>query len=302
MPIYRILYAAVLASAALICCPAARGADGDLFKYPEVPPEKLLLSERCNYLVYHFWDKANLTTAFSSKQKLNSTLGDWFNLMPYATADTVHIAVDALIEKVSKNGPNLLTLTEMAEGWLYSDTAEIHSEEIYLPFAKAAASHKKIDKASRSRLAAQVQVMETSAVGATLPESLGFTDSKGERRRFADIEGQSVLLCFLDPMCQDCALGIVRLAADPHLRDLAERGEMTLVMLYPNDSDARWESKVATMPSWWITGTMPDADEYFDLTFIPAYLLLDDAHKVVTKDLTVEQILAAAANVNMRKK
>ncbi|MDE6277743.1 MAG: DUF5106 domain-containing protein [Muribaculaceae bacterium] len=273
-----------------------------MFKYPEVPSEKVLLSERCNYLVYHFWDKANLTTAFSAKQKLNSTLGDWFNLMPYATADTVHIAIDALISKVEKNGKNLQTLAEMAEGWLYSDTADIHSEEIYLPFAKAAAENKKIDKASRARFASQVQVMETSAVGATLPESLSFTDSKGARRKFSDIEGRSILLCFLDPMCQDCALGMVRLAADPHLRDLAERGEMTIVMLYPNESDERWESKVATMPTWWISGTMPDADEYFDLTFIPSYLLLDDSKKVMTKDLTVEQILAAAANVNMRKK
>ena len=71
--------------------------------------------------------------------------------------DTVHMAVDRLIDKVKKSGPNTLTLAQMAERWLWADSAEILSEEIYLPFAKAAATHKKISNADRARFASHVK-------------------------------------------------------------------------------------------------------------------------------------------------
>lgn len=296
------LKALAIAALTLMLGLPAVAADGDLFEYPKVPEDKNILSERCNYLVYHFWDKANLTTVFSSKQKLHNTLGDWFGFMPYATADTVHMAIDKLIEKVSKNGPNTLTLAEMAEAWVYSDTAEMRSEELYLPFAKAAATHKKIGKAERARLAAQVKVIESSAVGATVDPALRFKDRNGSGKSFGDITGESILVGFVDPMCSDCQLDMVRLSANTHIRDMVDRGELTIVLIYPDDSNERWEAKVATMPENWIAGTMPDADEYFDISAIPAYYFLDATHKIIAKNLPVDQVIAAAENVNLRRK
>lgn len=285
-----------------ICSPVLEAADGDLFKYPEVPADKVTLSERCNYLVYHFWDKANLTAVFSSRQKLHNTIGDWFGFMPYATADTVHMSIDRLIGKVSKNGPNTLTLAEMAEAWVYSDTSEMRSEELYLPFAKAASTHKKISKAERERFLAQVKVIETSGLGATLPVTLKFKNRDGQEMSIGDIMGNSILLAFVDPLCSDCQLDMVRLSADPNVKDLIQCGEMTVVMLYADKPNERWDSKVASMPAEWIAGTMPDADEHFDLTLIPTYYFLDGDYKVIAKDLVADQILSAAAVANARRK
>lgn len=286
------------------CClaPSAKCADdGRLFPYPDVPEEKTILSERCNHLVYHFWDRANLTTMFSSRQKLHNAIGNWFGFMPYATADTVHISIDALISKVSKSGPNTLTLAQMAEAWVYSDTSEIQSEELYLPFAKAAANHKKISKAERQRFAAQAKVIETSGLNATLPSNLRFKSSDGKTMTIGDLRGESILLAFVDPSCSDCTLDIVRLSADPNVRDMTARGEMTIVMLYADEPDELWTTKTATMPDNWITGTMPDADEYFDLSVIPSYYILGPDYKVVAKQLIADQILAGAARVNSRR-
>ncbi len=275
--------------------------DGRLFAYPDVPENKNILSERCNYLVYHFWDRANLTTAFSSRQKLHNALGDWFGFMPYATADTVHLAIDRLIEKVGKSGPNTLTLAQMAEAWVYSDTSEIRSEELYLPFAKAAAGHKKISKAERQRFAAQAKVIETSGLNASLPAGLRFKGRDGRSMSIGDIKGESILLGFVDPTCGDCTLDMVRLSADPNVRDLTASGEMTIVMLYGDEPDSQWEAKAATLPESWIVGAMPDADEYFDLSVTPSYYFLGSGYKIVAKQLVIDQILAAAAGVNSRR-
>lgn len=296
-----ILKAAFAAVLTLFAAPLLRAADGDLFPYPKVPDDKVTLSERCNYLVHHFWDKANTTAMFSSRQKLRGTFGDWVGFMPYATADTVHLSIDRLIEKVSKNGPNTLALAEIAEGWLYSDTSEIYSEELYLPFAKAAATHKKIGKAEKERLAAQVKVIESSGLYATVPADIRFTASDGTQMRIGDLKGRSILLAFVDPMCSDCQLDMVRLAADPNIRDLTASGDMTVVMLYASRPDERWQAKVAQMPEGWISGTMPDADEYFDLSAIPAYHLLNSEHKVMAKRLVADDLLQAAMNTVLRR-
>ena len=64
-------------------------------------------------------------------------------MLPLANRDTVFISIDRLIDKVKKRPENLLALTRMAEAAFYSDSAIIPSDEVYLPFAKAVAGHKK---------------------------------------------------------------------------------------------------------------------------------------------------------------
>lgn len=282
--------------------PALHAKDGELFKYPDVPESKTRLDERCNFLVFHFWDKANLTTAFSSRQKFHNTLGDWFNIMPYATADTVHMAISNLIEKVGKKPENLSALARMAEAWVYSDTSDIHSEELYLPFAQAAAASKKVSKAERQRFAAQVKVIESSGLNATVPAEIQFTDRAGSNRTLGSVVAQQILLAFLNPGCNDCDLDLVRLKVNSDIRELVDAGVLAVILLKPDDADEEWAAEVSRMPESWIVGTFPDADEYFDLSRIPSYYMLDSRRKVLAKDLTMEQLMNISAAVNAARK
>lgn len=286
----------------LFCGGTTRAADGELFDYPKIPDDKLTLSERCNYLVYHFWDKANLTSMFSSRQKLNNTIGDWFGFMPYATPDTIHLSIDRLIANVSKNANNTLVLARMAEQWLFSDSAEFTSEELYLPFAKAVADHKKISKGDKAHFASQVKIIESSGLGATMPDAVKFRNTDGREMRLNDVEGKTVLVVFADPSDMSSRLELVRLSADPHVKDLVASGDMTIVALNPGAASDAWISATSSFPSSWIVGTMADAKEYFDLSVFPAYFYLDRNHKVIAKNLAVDQILQGAASLNMRKK
>ncbi|MDE7031731.1 MAG: DUF5106 domain-containing protein, partial [Muribaculaceae bacterium] len=68
---------------------ASAQTDNTLFTYPQAPDELTTLYQRCNYLVDHFWDRCNYSTAFLNKKKLNDAFGHWIGFMPYATADTV---------------------------------------------------------------------------------------------------------------------------------------------------------------------------------------------------------------------
>ncbi|MDE6331775.1 MAG: DUF5106 domain-containing protein, partial [Muribaculaceae bacterium] len=247
-----------------------------LFPYPTPPEELSNLYQRCNYLVDHFWDKCNLTTAFLSKQRLNNAFGDWVGFMPYATADTVHMAIDKLVDKVKKSGPNTLTLARMAESWLWSDTAEIRSEELYLPFAKAAANHKKISGADRARFSAHIKQIENSSVGSQLP-SLKLTAPDGTKSLLSDYDCTNLVIFFNDPDCTDCNMARVRLSANHNAKRLIEAGKLTILSIYPgNPDDTLWLAAATEYPDNWIVVAAPDADEFFDLRETPAIYLANN--------------------------
>ena len=98
-----------------------------------------MLRERCNFIVYHFWERADFKKVFERPEGLNAAFGDWISFMPYCAADTAHLAIKNLLKDVSKDSKKLLRTAQMAENWTYSDTAEIVSDELYMPFAAGGA-------------------------------------------------------------------------------------------------------------------------------------------------------------------
>lgn len=282
-----------------VCIAASIGAkasDGDLFKYPTPPADMENLQERCDYLVTHFWERCDFKSAFSKKEALHNTFGDWVSFMPYASADSVHAAIDRLLTKVHKSGPHTLGLARMAEDWTYSDTSFVHSEEIYYPFAKAAADNGKIKGADKARFAAQVQIMDNSRQGAKV-EHLQWTDAEGRGHSIDEVGTQLTLVLFNDYDCDNCTLARVRLSADINARTLIDAGILTVLNIQPEEADAEWLAAVTTYPKEWLTGTWADADEYFSLRTSPAYYLLDSRHRVLVKDFDTDGLLAVLATL-----
>ena len=280
--------ACILASSVL-----TQAAERELIPRP-LPPDTLLsLQPRCDFIINRFWDRCNFEQAFLHPQELNSAFGEWIGIMPFASADTVHSSIDRLIARFAKSGPNTLKIAELAENWLYSDTAQFHSEEIYLPFAKAAASHKKISKAEKARFAQQAKVIETSGLGMTLPP-LPFVRPDGTKGTLAEANSGSVLIFINDPDCSDCNLARIRPSADINANQLIREGGLTIVSIYPGDpSDEEWKNAAASYPDNWIVCAMPDADLYFDLRETPLFIFLNKAHKVLAKNMPIDHFLNA---------
>lgn len=267
--------------------------DRELIPRPTPPDTMLNLQPRCDYIIARFWDRTNLEQAFLHPEELNQAFGEWVAIMPHASADTVHSSIQRLIAKTAKSGPSTLKLAELAEAWLYSDSSEYHSTEVYLPFAKAAASHKKISKVEKARFAQQVGVIQSSSTGSLVPN---FTLIKpdGSKINFNDISGTSILLFINDPDCDDCSLARVRLSADYNTNQLIEKGELTVVSIYPGEAnDKSWKEAAASYPSNWVVGALPTADMYFDMRQMPQFIFLNKDHKVLLRDVPVDHYLGA---------
>lgn len=265
-----------------------RAADGDLFPYPKPPADMERLDERCDYIISQFWRQCDFKSAMSQYDKLRSTFNDWVQLMPYANSDVVHSSIDQLIAKVAKSGPQTLALARMAEESLYSDSAEMRSAEIFLPFAKAAAAHKKISQADREHYGKMVKQMENAMVG----KPIGFfeiTTPEGMKSTLDNYRTQMVVLLFNSHDNSDSSMARVRLSTDHSINQLIERGLLTVISVEPGKASPDWLAATATYPSNWIVGAMPSAKEWFELDKEePTILLLDGRHKLLAKGLSID--------------
>lgn len=280
--------------------PMAKAADGDLFPYPKVPDDMVNLNERCDFLVSRFWAPCDFKSAMSKKDKFRATFDDWMSFMPYASADTVRVAIDRLLKRVEKSGPQTLELARMAEQCVYTDSSEYVSEEIYYPFAVAAAGHKKISESDKLRFRHQAKILENSMLKGKV-KHLDYVKPDGSRGSIDDPEltKQVVVLLFNEHDCDDCALARIRLSADINASALIKAGLLAIVSIEPGEASDGWKEAAAGYPSEWIVGASEDADEYFSLPLSPTIYLLDARHKVLAKNIRIDGLLAALRKVRV---
>lgn len=261
------------------------------FPYP-TPPENLVrLDERCNYLICHFWDHCNFKNAFSSLPKMKSAFGDFISFMPYATADTAFMAVDELLGKVKKSHKNTLAIVKMAESYLYCDTAQYYSEQLFLPFAKAAANHKKIPNEEKRYYSRISKILESSQVGMRAPD-IKFTQADGSISSLSQHATPMVILLFTTPDCEGCNLAKLRLSADYALNRMIEDGRLNIINIYPSEATPEVIDAMGSTPSNWISGAAPDASEYFELEDnIPYIVYLARNMTIRGKGFSVDDII-----------
>lgn len=266
------------------------------FPYPVVPDTINNLQQRCDFLVTHFWDRCDLKKAFSSRPKMNQSFADFISFMPYASAEKTHEAVDAFLKQLDKQPDDLLFIGQLAEDYLYGDSASFWSDELYLKFAQAVAENKKIDKDSKLRFARHVKILNNSMEGAKVAD-LAYTDINGMPRHLAADTAQVVLLFFSDPDCSDCTLARIRLDADIKARKYIEDGALKVVCLSANEPDDKWKAAVATYPSLWTVGTTPELDDTFDIRSTPSFYILDSKQTILAKNLGIEAVLQVLSRI-----
>lgn len=282
----RQYFLAMLAAAALSPAIGASAQNAakrpELFPYPQPPEGITLLRERCNFLVYHFWDRADLKKVFDRPEGLNAAFGDWISFMPYCAADTAHMAIRSFLKDVSKDGKKLLRAAHMAENWTYSDTAAIVSDELYQPFAADAATSKKIPAAEREHFARHLRRINTTSLGQTMP-ALPYTATDGTAR-LLETDSVSSMIVIADPDDTDATTAAIRFSIDPATRSLVESGDLRIAWFYPGELTEAKAEALAKLPDTWTKGVMPEMDEYFTIRIRPAIYLLDENQRIILKD------------------
>lgn len=297
----KILYI-VLSIIVLSGCFSLHAQEGDrLVAYP-VPPDTMVnLQARCDYIVNRYWLRCKFDYAMLHPDKFHEAFGNWANIMPLASADSVHHAINELLEKFKKKGPETLALARIARQWLYSDTTQLRSDEIYMPFARAAAEHKKIKKEDRAIFAADYKRMSASALGQTVPD-VDMLKADGTSFNLGDVKNGSVLLFFETPGNVDSSVARIRLQTNPDVRELVDRGDLVIVSINPGEPTDEWKANASKLPEKWIVASMPDANDYFDLRVMPQLIYLNSSHKVLGNNMDYSHLIPAFEMANKLQK
>lgn len=273
-------------------------ADDKFFEYPQAPESLTTLSQRANFVVEHFWDRCNLKSAFSSRDKMAKAFRDYVTYMQFATKDTTITSINKLIKEVQKKPKNMLTLAQIAEETLYGDSALFWSDELYLQFTNAVIKTKKISKADKARYEHHAKILTNSLTNSTLP-NFEYETPNGEKQQFDSIKAPAIILFFNDIDCTDCQLAKVRLATDINLNKLIDLGVIKIVSIYPGEANEEWKMEASNYPKNWIVGACNDIYDMFDMRVIPTIYQLDENHKIIAKNLNVDGILSIVRNINL---
>lgn len=271
-----------------------------MFPYPEPPEELVSLGERTSYLVEHFWERCRLPESINFRAEFETAFTDYVSFMPYADADVVHKSIANLIEKFNKDPEKLLTLAEIAEKTLYLPDGEFLSDEVYLPFAKAVADHKKIKKDRKAHYVEQVNVLSCTQVGMPVPE-IEFTRADGTKGKLSELTGAYTLILFMTPDCDDCYMTRLRLSADANVNALIEKGSINVVCIATCNPDDEWRKSVENYNKRWTVGAAPDVAKRFDMRNPPVFYYLSPDHKIMSKTLVIDGLLEAFRRANQQQ-
>lgn len=284
----RDIITAICLFGSLTC--AAQTKPQTLFPYPEAPDELETLQERTTYLVDHFWDRCNMQSAILNRDGFRSAFLDYISFMPYAKAENVHASIDRLIGIYAKSPEHQLTLAELAEEAVYNGEAGFISDEIFLPFAKAAVANKKISKTAKARLSHEAKVVEQTQVGKAAPD-IKYTLRDGSTSQLSDTRGAHVILFVNDPDCDDCRIARIRLSTDYNVNQLLDDELLRIVSVYPGDYSEEWVQDTSNYNPRWIVAATPDIDDNYDLRDTPAIYYLNPQGEILSKSATFEQLL-----------
>ncbi len=277
------------------------GAKADTyFPYPLIPDSIGIFQKRCDYLARHFWDFCDLKKAFSVKAKMAQEFNVYISILKNANPDSAIASVVRFNKQLEKQPADQLFMAECAENLLYGDTAEMWIDELYLPFAHAVASNKRIDKAAKARFAHQEKILKNSLARFPAP-SLPYTTREGTAGNLDNDSADVVVVFFNDPDCDDCNLAKLRLDADISTTQLISEGKLKVVSISLTEPTQEWKEAVASYPSTWTVGANPDADMTIDLRAgTPEFYILDRNHNIRFKHLTIDQVLDVTRQLKKR--
>lgn len=261
------------------------------FPYPIVPDSISTLQARTDYLISHFWDFCDLKKAFNNKQKMGEAFKEYLSFMPYASAKNAFKSIAILLKNIEKQPNDVLFLGQKAKEYVHSDTAEMYSDELFLPFARAVVENKKIPAAEKVDFEKAVRVLSATQKGMTAP-SFKYTDRNGVVKTFEPDSTEVTVLFFASPDCSDCTLARSRLYADIKASKFVDDNVMRIIVINPGPNSTEWEEAAKRYPAEWEVGCSPGLDDFYDIKDTPSFYVIDDSNTIQLKNVNIEMLLS----------
>lgn len=214
-------------------------------------------------------------------------------------ADGAYGYMSELMQKASLSKPMFDYFMLIAEGVLHDPNSELRDDEKYIPILEAALQSDYLDEYEKAPYRYDLNIARQNRMGQPAND-FAYTTADGRTSRLYELRAEHILIFISNPGCGMCGDVKDRLLSSPIVTDRVSRGELKVLVIYPDEDLTAWREGLNDYPSQWINaydkGGVITRDNLYDLRAIPALYLLDAEKCVLAKDCTdvgfIEKLIA----------
>lgn len=119
-----------------------------------------------------------------------------------------------------------------------------------------------------------------------------FTDTAGREHHLYEQPACHTLLIFNDPDCEECHALRQALLADSTINQAIQRGNLAILVIYPDLPPEGWAEAMQHYPPSWSKGYAEEVSDLYDVRQLPVTYLLDAQRTILLRDAPVAEIAA----------
>lgn len=271
------------------------------FKLP-LPPADLDAEGRQAFLRDHFWDNfpfadSTLLTRLDTLELKNFYVA----YVGQVLSPTDTAAMRLMMQQADASKPMLEKFHRLAEEFLYDPNSPVRNDELYIPVLEQVVASPHYDEYEKLAPAYELELVRQNRVGHRA-NNFRYTLADGTSGTLYTLRATYTLLFISNPGCPMCRAIREQISESPYLSELIERGELKVLMLYPDEDLTEWHAHRAEIPASWINaydkGMQLQRNRLYDMKAIPSLYLLDRNKYVLLKDVVnvalVEHTLLAS--------
>lgn len=268
---------------------------------PALPPAGLSAAERAAYMRVHYWDRFDFAdTLFLARADTMQMVEAFATYVAHYVRRDDPAPVDLLMRRASSSRPMFEYFRMLADRVLADPNSSLRSDELYIPVLRAVLAAEWYDPWERIAPEHDLRLALQNRVGQAAND-FSYMLASGARGTLYGVQAEYTLLFFSNPDCPMCRRLCEEITASPRLNEMTERGDLKVLMVYPDEDLALWRSHTDQVPAAWIDaydeGCVILGQELYDLKAIPALYLLDRGKRVLVKDsVSIPQIEEAIDN------
>lgn len=186
-------------------------------------------------------------------------------------------------------------MTDLVSKYLYDPNSPLRDEDLYLPFAEAAAKSPSTADDMRQAYQFEANACRTNSFGKKVPD-FKYSNIKGKKGTLYGVKADYTMLFFSNPGCTACKEIVNDITAHGYINRLISDGKLAIVNIYIDEEVSKWRDYVPNYPSSWINGYdytfQLRSSGTYDIRAIPSLYLLDSQKRVLMKDAPTERVIS----------
>ena len=268
---------------------------------PALPPSTMTEEHKGEYMREHYWDKFDFadTTFIAEIDSARMLTAFAVYAVGYVPDTLAYKYMPRLMQRASTSKRMYEYFMWLAQTVLNDPNSHLRSDERYIPVLESIVQSEWLDEYERMPYEFDLEIARQNRIN-RLANDFKFTLASGKEGRLYQIKADYTLIFISNPGCPMCRDVKEQIIASPMLQELIERGDLKVVVIYPDKDIEAWRDKLDDYPKSWINGydagQRIESERLYDLRAIPALYLLDKDKRVMAKDCTdveyIERLLS----------